>query len=323
MAGQNFLTANSYFGLALETTRSVAAAVGTFTPVESPKVEPMLTWIKDQALRGSPVMDYDEVPATRHDVYTGKVFLYHDVFPQILRAALGSTDTVASVAPSTWTHTIGLLNQANTGSQPPSYTIINDSVDNTYQMTGSQLSDFSLSLGADKAAEATINFIGNPYTTVASVSVSESTAHLMPGWDVSASVGGASVAVIETFDLNVKRNAIPIFTLGSQAPYRNWAGPIEVSGKFMFVVESGEAYNANALTRDQQQIVVRITDPVTSYYTQFQMSAVQLEKPTVDQSKSYIALETEFVAVGNTTDAVNGGYSPIQTITQNGILTSY
>ena len=54
-----------------------------------------------------------------------------------------------------------------------------------------------------------------------------------------------------------------------------------------------------------------------------QMSKVQLEAPVIDQSKAYISLTTNFVAVSNTTDSVTTGYSPIKVIATNGVSTAY
>src|SRR6185437_4728754 len=221
-----FLSANSDFGLAAEGTRGTAASISSFTPITEPKVSPKLTWLKDAALRGSPVALYDNVPGVRHDEFTGKVFIYHDVFPNMLRAALGSTDSVASVSSSSSTHTIGLLNSASAGSQPPSYTLVNNSADAVYQMTGSQLSDLSIVSGVDQLVEATSTWICNPYTNPSVPAVNPSTAHPIPAWNVAASIGGASVAVIENFQLDIKRNTAPIHTEGQQAPLYNFAGPI-------------------------------------------------------------------------------------------------
>jgi len=314
MASYALLVANGYAGFALETTRGSAAAVSTFTPIGDPKVEPKITWLDDSALRGSPTMHYDQVPGVRVDNYSAKEFWYWDQSPARIRAALGSTDSVTASV-----HTIGLANVPQTGSQPPSYTIINDSVDNTYQMTGSQLSDFTLTLGADAAVELASTWVTAPYTTVASVSAVETAAHLAPAWNCTASIGGSSVAIIENFELDIKRNAAPIFTLGTQAPYRQWASAIDVSGKLTLVVEIGINYNAQALTRNEQLLQLQITDPVTSYYSYFQMSAAQLENPVITVGKSYLTLEADFVAVANTTDAVNSGFSPILTKTFNPI----
>ena len=312
------LVANGYAGWGLESTRGQAASVTTFTPIGDPKVEPKLTWIDDSALRGSPTMHYDQVPGVRFDNYSAKEFWYWDQSPNRIRAALGSTDSVTASV-----HTIGLANVPQSGSQPPSYTIINDSVDNTYQMTGSQLADFTLTLGADAAVELATTWITNPYTTVASVSPVETAAHLAPAWNTSASIGNTVVSIIENFELDIKRNSAAIFTLGNQGPYRTWAGPIDVSGKITAVVELGTNYNANALTRDQQVMALQVIDPVTGYYTEFRMSATQWESPVITVGKAYLTLEADFVGVASTVDAVNGGFSPIVTYTYNNISGTY
>ena len=327
-----YMTANSYFGLAPETTYGTPVAISTFTPVDSPKIVTEVTWLDDSSFRGSPTMHYDQVPGVSKGMYDAKVFLYADVYPHLLRAALGSTDSVGasvSVTNSTGTsavgypHTIGLANVPNTGSQAPSYTIVNNSVDAPYQLTAARLTDLSIAISVDAAVENTFSFLGNAASVVASVAANESTQHLVPSWNCSASIGGAAVSVIESFEVSIKRNTTSIHTVGSQAPYNNFQGPINVEGKFTFVVENGETFYANALTRAQQQVLVRMTDPATGYNVLLQLSAVQLEAPVIDQGKSYIALSANFVAVANTTDAVNGGYSPIKAIVTNGTSTSY
>ena len=311
------MVANSYWGIATESTYGTAASVSTFTPIGSPKVTPTLKWLDDSDFRGSPVMHYDQVPGVRHDMFSGKTFMYTDVYPNLIRAALGGTDSVSSSV-----HTIGVGNFPNQGSQAPSYTIINNSVDNTYQITAARLVDMAISFAADAAVETTFSFTGNISSTVASVTANESTQHLIPSWNCSASIGGASVAVVESASLDIKRSTAPIHTLGQQGPYQNFQGPLEVTGKMAFVVESGETWYNNALTRYEQPVILKFTDPATGYYVQFQMSAVQLENPVIDQSKAYLSLTSDFTAVANTTDAITG-YAPILATISNNVATAY
>lgn len=320
-----YMVANSYAGWAVESTYGSAASITTFTPVSSPKVTPGVVWLDDSDLRGSPVMHYDQVPGVFKATYDAKTFTYADVYPNLLRAALGSTDTVASVGPSLYSHQIGLINSPNTGSQAPSYTILNDSVDSTYQMVASRLNTLSMSFVADSAVETTFSFVTNQPTTNASVSyaVTESTQHLVPSWACSASIGGAAVAVVESVEIDIKRNTSQIFTVGSQSAYENFMGPCEISGKFMLVVEAGQTYWANALVRDQQQFLVQLLDPVQGYKVLFQLSKIQLESPVITQSKSYLELACDWTAVANTIDAVNPGYSPMVTTTTNGNSAAY
>jgi hypothetical protein len=145
---------------------------------------------------------------------------------------------------------------------------------------------------------------------------------LIPSWNCSASINGVSVAVVESATIDIKRNTAPIHTLGSQTPYSNFQGPIEVSGQIVLVVEAGEPYFNQALTRAQIPMVFRFTDPATGYYVQFQMSAVQLMDPVIDQAKAFISLQAKYMAIANTTDAITG-YAPIKAIISNNIATPY
>ncbi len=318
------MTANSYFGLAVESVYGTAASISTMTPIQSPKVAPNVKRLMDQDFRGSPVMDYDNVAGVFAAQYDGKTYTYTDVYPNLLRAALGSADTVASVGPSLWTHTIGLQNQPNTGSQPPSYTIINDSVDATYQMAASRLDTLNVSFAADAAVENTFTFKGNQPTSVASVSASPSSVqHLIPAWNCSASIGGVASYVVESFELDIKRNTTQIYALGSQSAVSNFAGPIEVTGKFSLIVQQGETFWANALTRDQQVMSFTLTDPFTNYTILYQMSTVQLTNPVIDQSKVFVSLTCDYVAIANTTDTVTFGYSPLKCVVTNGVSSQY
>ena len=317
-----YMSANSDFGLAVEAVYGTAASVSTYMPIGSPKVSPTLVWLDDSDFRGSPVMHYDQVPGVRHDMFSGKVFMFTDVYPNLLRAALGGTDTVTKSG-SASIHTIPLINSPSTGSQAPSYTIVNNSVDNQYVITACRLVDMSITFAAAAAVETTFNFTGNISTITGASVVNESTQHFVPAWNCSASLGGVNVTVVESAQLDIKRNTAPIFTLGGQGPYNNFQGPIEVSGSLVFVVEASETNYANALTRDQQQLYLLFTDPVTNNYVSFQMSAIQLEDPVIDQSKPYVTLQSKFTAVANTTDQTGTGYSPLLVTIKNNTSTPY
>ena len=323
MPNNSYMTANSYWGLAVEAAYGTAASISTYTPIATPQVAPKVTWLPDPNFRGSPAAQYDQVPGVRYDEFTGKTFLYTDTFPQLLRAVLGSADTVAGGGP--YTHTIGLINSASTCSQPPSYTIINDSVDNTYQLVASKCDALNIAFSADAAVETTFNFKCNAAASIATVTnfPTESTQHIIPAWNCAASIGGASVQAVESASLDIKRNTVAIHTLGSQSPYLNWAGPIDVMGKFSFIVSAGNPYWNQALVRNEQSFTFLFTDPFSGYSIQFNMATVQLENPVIDQSKSWISMTADFVAVANTTNAVNGGYSPISTVSTNGVSTAY
>ena len=320
-----FMTANSFLGLGIENTRGTAAATPTFIPITSPQVTPMQVFLRDEALRGSPTTVYDQVAGVRHDEYDVKGYVFADSFPILLRAILGGADTKAGAGP--YTHTIKLLNDSTTGSQPPSVTIQDFDGATAFQMTGAQASELTVTFGAEAAAEWSAKFVGNPYTQISKPSASFSTASFVPGWDITTSIASSSLAYVAEGEIRFARNAAPIFTMGTQAPRTNFAGPLEVTGRILAVVEQtsdifSNATNGYGLFRSPQATVVTLTDPVSSNTVAFTMSAVQFQDVKRQRGKSYVEVEVNFTANANTTDA-SSGYSPIATVTTNNVSTAY
>ena len=321
-----FMTANSFLGLGIEANRNTAAASPTFIPITAPQVTPMQVFLRDEALRGSPTTVYDQVLGVRHDEYDVKGYCYADSFPILLRAILGGTDTKTGTGP-TYNHAIKLLNDNTTGSQPPSVTIKDFDGATAFQMTGAQMSELSLTFGAEAAAEWNAKFIGNPYTQIATPSASFTSASFVPGWDITTSIAGTNLAYIAEGEIRFARNAAPVFTMGTQAPRVNFAGPLEVTGRLLAVVETtsdifSNATNGYALFDGPQATVITLTDPVSSNTIAFTMTKAQFSDVKRQRGKAYVEVEVNFTANANATDA-SSGYSPISTVTVNGVSTAY
>ena len=239
-----FLSANSYMGLIAETARgTLPSGTPVYIPVTTPQVTPMQTFLRDEAFRGSPTLVYDQVQGVRHDEYDAKFYLFADTFGNLVKATLGGTDTVTGS--TVYTHNIKLLNNAAVGSQPQSYSIFDFDGANQFVMTGAQADSLNITFGAEAAADATVKFFANPYTSYTSApapftTLSLSTEHMIPAWDTSITVSGinsgAALTYISTGELMLARKTQPIFTMGTQAPLTNFAGPIEVTGKFTAIV---------------------------------------------------------------------------------------
>ena len=336
MAGP-FLTANSYLGMVIETTEGTLPTSGTsyWLPVTTPQITPNQMFLRDEALRGSPTTVYDQVAAVRHDEFEFKTFLFADTFPVLLRSILGGTDTKIGSGP--YTHTIKVLNSPSTGSQPPTYSILDFDGANYFTVTGAQADTLGLTFGADAAAEVAVKYLGNPYTSYTSAPTvfatqSLSAEHLIPAWNTVVSIGGTTYTNVSTGEISINRKTQPIFTLGTQAPYNLFAGPIEVTGKFTFVINStadvfSTGSGAYGLTRSPEAIVVTLTDPNdatsgTQHSVAFTMSAAQIHNIKRTRGKEYTELEVEFTANANQTDSATG-YSPIQATVINGTSLSY
>ena len=319
-----FMTANSFLGIGLENVRNTAAASPTFIPITAPQVTPMQVFLRDEALRGSPTTVYDQVTGVRHDEYDVKGYCYADSFPILLRAILGGTDTKAGTGP--YTHGIKLLNN-QTGSQPPSVTIQDFDGATAFQMTGAQMSELTLTFGAEAAAEWSAKFMGNPYTQISAPSPTISAASFVPGWDITTSIAGVSLPYIVEGEIKMNRNTAPIFTMGQQAPRVSFAGPLEVTGRLLAVVETtsdifSNATNGYALFDGPQATVITMTDPVSSNTIAFTMTKAQFHDVKRQRGKAFVEVEVNFTGNANATDATSG-YSPIATVTTNNISTAY
>ena len=336
-----FLSANSYMGLVVEATRGTLPTGGTpvYIPVTGPQITPQQTFLRDEAFRGSPTTVYDQVQGVRHDEYDAKFYLFADTFGNLVKATLGGTDTVTGS--TVYTHNIKLLNNAATGSQPQSYSIFDFDGANQFVMTGAQADSLNITFGAEAAADATVKFFANPYTSYTSApapftTLSLSTEHMIPAWDTSITVSGinsgAALTYISTGELMLARKTQPIFTMGTQAPLTNFAGPLEVTGKFTAIVNSNaDAWStgsaAEALTRSPQTMTITMTDPndttsSTNHSIAFTLSAVQFHDVKRTRGKEYTEVEVSFTANANATDGA-GSYSPVQATIVNAISAPY
>jgi hypothetical protein len=208
---------------------------------------------------------------------------------------------------------------------------------NYFTLTGAQADQLEITAGAETAAEATIKFMANPYTSYTSAptpftTLTLGTEHMIPAWDTVVTVGGTTLTYISELTLTLARKTAPIFTMGNQAPHVVFAGPLEVSGKFTAVLNSNAdiwstGTSAEALTYSPEAVTITLTDPNditsgTNNSIEFTMSAVQFQNVKRTRGKEYVEVEVEFTASANTTDAVTG-YAPISATIVNAIATAY
>ena len=146
--------------------------------------------------------------------------------------------------------------------------------------------------------------------------------------------GGTQFKYISSGELKIARKTAPIFTKqgsSNNGPYTNFAGPIEVSGKFTGVIATtsdpwSTGTSASALTQSNQAIVISLVDPndtavVNSF--SFQMSQCQFQNVKRTRGKEYVEVEVEFTANANSNDLGAGsGFSPLLVTVQNAINTA-
>lgn len=310
-------------GLALETVRGTPVAPNVWIPAKSPQWTPNQTMLMDEGLRGSMVTQYDQIAGLRNDSLDFSCDVYGDTFGHLVRATLGSTDTVTGSAVP-YTHKIGLLNNANSG-QPPSYTLTYFDGNETVTIPAGQCDSLAIKFNATALVDVTTKFIGNPATAPgAAATPAFSTLEALPSWSVVTTLGGTAITKTVDGELDLKRNVKPIEALtGTQAPYRLWAGPLDCSGKLTLVYESDTELNYFLTNAKGEALDLKFTDPAGTDSVEFHLSTPAWKTGKVNPGKDYIEVDLEYVGLPNATDAVAGGVSPITVSIINAIATAY
>lgn len=320
-----YLSVQSFLALGKETTRGTSQAASIYIPIApNPTLTPNISWLVDEGLRGSPVQTYNNIPGPRYDSYDFKGNVFADTFPNLVLAIMGGPDSVTTATPHV--HTIPLLNSAATGSQPPSYSIydvdqIVESANACKEVVGAQAVSLDLDFAATGALNYTTKFVGNPFVETTAPTATWSTEVFIPAWSSSITISADTAPVIDG-KLTINRKTASIFTLGQQAPFVNFAGPIQATGSFTFLAETTDTTMTDGLTYDKQTVTLSFTDPVSSHIVAWTMSQVQFKEPKVDRGKDYVTITTNFEAESDPTDAASG-FAPMKWTITNSQSTAY
>ena len=111
--GAAYAVAQTTLGMALETTKGTPVQPTIWLPIRAPKYTPDRMFLPDQSLQGSMVTTYNLTPGMRYDKHGWDSYPYLDTFPHMVRAELGSPDTVTA-APTSTTLTAGTTPGATT-----------------------------------------------------------------------------------------------------------------------------------------------------------------------------------------------------------------
>ncbi len=323
-----YANSQSVLGVAVETTRNTWVTPAFWIPVTSPQVSPMVTQVKDDALRGSMVLHYDDINTVRHDEYTFTTYCYLDTLPVFLRAILGSSDTKTGSAPSV-SHVIGLNNSGGNGNQPPSLSLTDYDGYLYRKLTGAQMDELTIKFNATGLVELTCKFLANPFTTTAGpISTGFTALGAQPSWNCAANYAGSSCDLVVDGTVSLKRGVKPIHTLGTQGPRLLWAGPLDISGTGTFL-KADDTFLTNYLTSVSAALTYVFTNPtVTTDILTIQMSTVKLEgTKDIRSSDELIETTTNLMPLPSSTDASaaanGGGVSPILVTVVNAQTAAY
>ena len=312
----------SYLGIAKEVTKGTVVAPTDFIPVAKDSLKPqdIVDPLYDTGLRGSNVLNYAYIQGrTRSTVdFGGAVFA--DTVGYGIAGLLGSVATTGASAP--YTHTISLLNSLTSGAdaQPISYTLTDFYAVDVRSYPGCQFSDFSLKFNADGMLEYDTKTTGWASSTVSDPTPAFSTVLPTPVWRGTVSIGGTQVSTAMSGNIDMSRPVTPVYGISNtQNPYQVFLGPLEVTGKITFLMET-DAELTRFLNNTQPAIVLNWSYGTGSTLVQIQatISKGAYTAAMIERGEDFVQVSIDLNGQSTTTDAGStGGYAPIKWVLQN------
>lgn len=278
-----------------------------------------IKWLDDTGIRGSRVSTYDQVAGPRYGEFEFAGQAFADSIGWPLFSILSDTSYAAGT-PSVWT---GSTKNSGTG-QPSALQYIDWNSKNARVYSGVVHSDLGLTFNADGEIKYTTKATGYVSgTETASPTNSYGNLAIAPAWGISCSIGGTTNVLVQDGSLDIKAKSVdPINTLdGSQDPYAFFQGEIQASGKVTFVYEDDtQLINYLTNTKPSLDFTFLRGSGATQEKMQFHMSKTGYRVGKIVRSKSYMEVEIDYMAHGNTTDAgATAGYSPIKATLNNSL----
>ena len=312
----------SYLGIAKEVTKGPVVAPTDFIPVAKDSLKPqdIVDPLYDTGLRGSNVLNYAYIQGrTRSTVdFGGAVFA--DTVGYGIAGLLGSVATTGASAP--YTHTISLLNSLTSGAdaQPISYTLTDFYAVDVRSYPGCQFSDFSLKFNADGMLEYDTKTTGWASSSVADPTPTFSTILPTPVWRGTVSIGGTQVSTAMSGNIDMSRPVTPVYGISNtQNPYQVFLGPLEVTGKITFLMET-DAELTRFLNNTQPAIVLNWSYGTGASLVQIQatISKGAYTAAMIERGEDFVQVSIDLNGQSTTTDAGStGGYAPIKWVLQN------
>ena len=312
----------SYLGIAKEATKGTAVAPTDFIPVSKDSLKPQdnIDALYDTGLRGSNVLNYNYIPGRKNSTVDFGGAVFADTIGYGIAGLLGACATTGASAP--FTHTISLLNSLTSGvdTQPISYTLTDFYAVDVREYPGCQFSDFSLKFNADGLLEYDTKTMGFSSSTVADPSPTFSTVLPTPVWQGTVSIAGSPVSTAMSGNIDMKRPVTPIYGIAqTQDPYQVFLGPLEVTGKITFIMET-DAELTNFLTNVQPAIVLNWAYGAAAAAVQIQATLTKgaYTAAVIERGQDFVSVTIDINAQANTTDdGASGGFAPIKWVLQN------
>jgi Phage tail tube protein len=311
-----YANSSAQLGMAIEPTRGTPAVAPVYwIPVKAPKIQPQLTVVPNDSIIGSMVTVIDQIITARHDELTFTCFAYVDTLAALVRGLLGGVDTIVGTA-SPYAHTISLLNNdALNGNQPPSYTFFVADGMGLRTLAAGQVDELVFKYTATGLVEVTVKVLAMPYVFNSSVPASAfTTVAAAPSWSCVASLNSVTTMPIVDGTLSFKRGVKFPTALGSIAPYRLFAGPLDCSGSNLTVINAADVEQNLILAGTAFPLSLTFSPPTSPGLSfKFQMSTVKGSQTHQEQGgDGFVITQMDLLPLPNSTDSGSGGLSPVK-----------
>jgi hypothetical protein len=215
-----------------------------------------------------------------------------------------------------------LLNSLTSGAdaQPISYTLTDFYAVDVRSYPGCQFSDFSLKFNADGMLEYDTKTTGWASSTVSDPTPTFSTILPTPVWRGTVSIGGTQVSTAMSGNIDMSRPVTPVYGISNtQNPYQVFLGPLEVTGKITFLMET-DAELTRFLNNTQPAIVLNWSYGTGASLVQIQatISKGAYTAAMIERGEDFVQVSIDLNGQSTTTDAGStGGFAPIKWVLQN------
>ena len=310
-------SSRSFIGIAKEVTKGTAVVPTDFIPVMKDSVKPadIIDPLYDTGLRGSNLVNYNYIPGRTRSTFDYSSAAFADTIGYPIAGLLGTCATTGASAP--YTHTISLKNSqtAAADDQPISYTLTDFYSAAVRAYPGCQYSDFSLKFNADGMLEYDAKATGWLSATASTPTASFSTILPTTTWVGTVTIASTQVSTAMTGSIDMKRSVTPVYGISNtQNPFNVFLGPLEVTGKFTFIMEDNTELT-RYLTNTQPAIVLLWTTGSSSALVQIQATLTKgaYTAAVIERGDDFVKVSVDINAMANSTDAGStGGQSAIK-----------
>ena len=308
-------TGFSFLGIGKETSKFTAVAASDYIKATSFDGDDALDVLMDQGMRGVMATTFGAVAGTRQASFSIEGDVHLDTIGYFLQGIMGGY-AVAGVG-DPYTHTFSLDNDRTGDGQCQSYTLWDFNGLQARKYAGATESSLSLRFSAQELLTFSSSWSAIASVTDATPSPSFSTVKPIAGWVGTISHDGGANALVEECEISFSRNVTPVFTIaGDQDPVQMWQGPLDVSGRLMFLAAAELEFTNYLGVVDVGPIV--ITFAQTTHSLVLTMTSVIYTQAKVERGDDFTQVSAQFTAIANVTDiGASLGYGPIKPVLIN------